>query len=107
MDRSSLIISDSGGVQEEAASLGKRVLITREATERPELLEAGLAELVGADVRRIVEKASVWLSGAGTIARPSTKANPYGDGQAGMRIVNEITQRFVGTEVVTRLRIAA
>lgn len=108
MDRSSLIISDSGGVQEEAPSLGKRVLITRQTTERPELLESGMAELVGADVRRIVERAGVLLSGAGPVAKPVSTINPYGDGQAAPRIVDEIVRRFVATEAVTpRLRIAA
>lgn len=107
MDQSSLIISDSGGVQEEAPSLGKRVLVTRETTERPEPVEAGMAELVGADVRRIVERAGVLLSGAGPTVRPLSTINPYGDGQAAPRIVDEIIQRFVAAEAITRLRIAA
>lgn len=107
MDRSSLIISDSGGIQEEAPSLGKRVLVTREVTERPELLATGMAELVGADVRRIVERAGVILSGAGPLTRPISKPNPYGDGQAAPRIVEEILRRFVATEVAPRSRVAA
>ncbi|MGH7134829.1 MAG: UDP-N-acetylglucosamine 2-epimerase, partial [Pirellulales bacterium] len=104
---SSLIITDSGGVQEEAPSLGKRVLVTRETTERPEVLEAGLTELVGADVRRIVERAGVLLSGQGPIAKPTTAGNPYGDGHAATRIVDEMLNRFVAAGVGARLRIAA
>lgn len=107
MDRSSLILTDSGGVQEEAATLGKRVLITRETTERPEVLETGLAELVGADVRRIVERAGVLLCGADLNAINPAAANPYGDGQAADRIVEETLRRFVAAESSARLRIAA
>jgi UDP-N-acetylglucosamine 2-epimerase len=107
MDRSSLIISDSGGVQEEAPSLGKRVLVTRETTERPEVLDTGFAELVGADVRRIVERAGVLLCGQGPIAKPTSDANPYGDGHAATRIVDEMLNRFVAAGVGARLRIAA
>jgi UDP-N-acetylglucosamine 2-epimerase len=106
MDRSSLIISDSGGIQEEAPSLGKRVLVTRETTERPELLEMGLAELVGADVRRIIERAGVLLSNEPNSAGLPLSANPYGDGHAADRIVDEMLSRFVAKDAV-RLRIAA
>ena len=107
MDRSSLILTDSGGVQEEAPTLGKRVLITRETTERPEVLETGLAELVGADVRRIVERAGVLLCGPDLkVAKQATK-NPYGDGHAADRIVEETLRRFVAAESSVRLRIAA
>lgn len=106
MDRSSLIITDSGGVQEEAPSLGKRVLVTRDATERPELLTAGIAELVGADVRRIVERAGVLLSDERALDGPIVP-NPYGDGRAADRIVDEMLRRFVGAEAGVRLRIAA
>jgi UDP-N-acetylglucosamine 2-epimerase (non-hydrolysing) len=107
MDRSSLIISDSSGVQEEAPSLGKRLLVTRSTTERPEVLETGLAELVGDDVRRIVERAGVWLSGDQRRANGPLVANPYGDGRAAQRIVDEMLRRFVAANAGVRLRIAA
>ena len=107
MDRSSLILTDSGGVQEEAPSLGKRVLITRETTERPEVHETGLAELVGADVRRIVERAGVLLCGADTVATVPIAASPYGNGHAAERIVGELVKRFVAADNSVRLRIAA
>jgi UDP-N-acetylglucosamine 2-epimerase len=107
MDRSSLIISDSGGVQEEAPSLGKRLLVTRNTTERPELLETGLAELVGADVRRIVERAGVLLSGQENVTSRSATTNPYGDGRAAQRIADEMLRRFAAANAGVRLRIAA
>jgi UDP-N-acetylglucosamine 2-epimerase len=107
MDRSSLVISDSGGVQEEAPSLGKYVLVTRETTERPEVIESGLAELVGADVRRIVERAGVLLSGEQKAIRRPVTASPYGDGHAAERIVDEMLTRFVAADARVRLRIAA
>ncbi|HVX14259.1 MAG TPA: UDP-N-acetylglucosamine 2-epimerase (non-hydrolyzing) [Pirellulales bacterium] len=108
MDRSSLILSDSGGVQEEAPSLGKRVLVMRDTTERPEAVAAGFAELVGADVRRIVERAGVILCGAGRSAAPPIGANPYGDGRAAERIIEELMRRFVASaDISVRLRLAA
>jgi UDP-N-acetylglucosamine 2-epimerase len=107
MDRSSLIISDSGGVQEEAPSLGKHLLVTRSTTERPELLETGLAELVGADVRRIVERAGVLLSNERPAINRPGDTSPYGDGQAAARVVDEMLRRFVPANADVRLRIAA
>ena len=79
-----VILSDSGGVQEEAPALGKRVLVMRETTERPEGIDSGAAELVGTDVERIVSRASALLDGAGARQRVSS---PYGDGRASARIV--------------------
>lgn len=82
MKNSWLILTDSGGVQEEAPSLGKPVLVMRDTTERPEALEAGTVQLVGPDRDRIVRAVSeFWQNGSPTIA-----ANPYGDGQASGRI---------------------
>lgn len=107
MDRSSLIISDSGGVQEEAPSLGKCLLVTRESTERPELLQTGIAELVGADVRRIVERAGVLLADEERYAARPMIANPYGDGHAAERIADEMRERFVASAVHARQRAAA
>ncbi|HET6883737.1 MAG TPA: UDP-N-acetylglucosamine 2-epimerase (non-hydrolyzing) [Pirellulales bacterium] len=106
LDRASLVISDSGGVQEEAATLGKRVLITRETTERPEVLQTGLAELVGADVRKIVERASVLLCDE-NLASSGVAANLYGDGQAAPRIVDQMLTRFVASGAPARLRVAS
>lgn len=91
MDRSRLILTDSGGVQEEAPSLGKPVLVTREKTERPEAVEAGLAELVGTDRQRIVDSVTRVLSkppGNGKPPTEQTFQNPYGDGQASKRITD-------------------
>jgi UDP-N-acetylglucosamine 2-epimerase (non-hydrolysing) len=88
MSRSTLIITDSGGVQEEAPSLRKPVLVTREATERPEAVEAGAAVLVGASTDAIVAHATRLLTDATEYARRQLAANPYGDGQAAKRIVD-------------------
>ncbi len=88
MDRSYLIITDSGGVQEEAPSLGKPVLVMREITERPEAVEAGTVKLVGTDTERIVEGASMLLKDRSAYEAMSKIHNPYGDGKAASRIVN-------------------
>jgi UDP-N-acetylglucosamine 2-epimerase (non-hydrolysing) len=79
-----VILTDSGGVQEEAPALGKRVLVMRETTERPEGIEAGAAELVGTDVDRIVGRAGALLDGEGC---RHAVVSPYGDGRASERIV--------------------
>lgn len=86
MDRAHLIISDSGGVQEEAPSLGKPVLVMRETTERPEAVEAGTAKLVGADPKRITGAARELLDSPGKYEKMATAHNPYGDGKAAQRI---------------------
>jgi len=91
MTRSTLILTDSGGIQEEAPSLGKPVLVLRETTERPEAIEAGTAILVGVDTDRIVEEASRILLSENT-ARKTAPENPYGDGQASQRIVNALLE---------------
>jgi len=89
MDRASVIVTDSGGVQEEAPSLGVPVLVTREKTERPEAIEAGLAELVGTDCTRIVSRVTDLLSRPKRGLDPAVPfVNPYGDGQASQRIVD-------------------
>ena len=87
MDRSTLIITDSGGIQEEAPSLGKPVLVTRETTERPEAVEAGTVIMTGTDRERIVAEASRLLDDAAYYERMSHAHNPYGDGHAARRIV--------------------
>ena len=86
MGRSTVILTDSGGVQEEAPSLGKPVLVMREVTERPEAVEAGVVRLVGAEAGKIVSSVRDALEGP---ARAEI-ANPYGDGKAAERIVREI-----------------
>lgn len=87
MDRAHLIITDSGGIQEEAPSLGKPVLVMRETTERPEAVAAGTVRLVGTDEDRIVAEAERLLDDAGAYAAMARAHNPYGDGQAAGRIV--------------------
>jgi UDP-N-acetylglucosamine 2-epimerase len=90
MRRSHLIVTDSGGVQEEAPSLGKPVLVTRDTTERPEAVVAGTVELVGTSTERLVERANRLLDDADAYAAMSVAHNPYGDGQAAARIVEAL-----------------
>lgn len=87
MDRSSLIITDSGGVQEEAPSLGKPVLVMRDTTERPEAVMAGTVKLVGTNAERIFAEASKLLGDTQEYAAMALAHNPYGDGMAASRIV--------------------
>lgn len=86
MDRAYLIITDSGGVQEEAPSLGKPVLVMRETTERPEAVDAGTVRLVGTSREKIVSEARRLLHDAEAYAQMSRAHNPYGDGTAAQRI---------------------
>jgi len=90
MDKSKLIITDSGGVQEEAPSLGKPVLVMRNTTERPEAVEAGTVILVGTDVNKIVTETTVLLTDNDSYAAMSKLHNPYGDGNACQRIVEHM-----------------
>ena len=92
MDRAHLIVSDSGGIQEEAPSLGKPVLVTRTVTERPEAIAAGTCRLVGTNAARIVTEATALLDDEAEYARVSAIANPYGDGRAAARIVEAMKQ---------------
>ena len=94
MRQSHLILTDSGGVQEEAPSLGKPILVMRETTERPEGVDAGSAQLVGADRVRIIDAVTTLLTDAGAYRKMSEVANPYGDGQAADRIVARIAKYF-------------
>ena len=87
MDRSTLILTDSGGVQEEAPSLGKPILVMRQTTERPEAVEAGAAQLVGTSVEAIVAAANRLLSDPAAYRACQIDRNPYGDGHAAERIV--------------------
>jgi UDP-N-acetylglucosamine 2-epimerase (non-hydrolysing) len=87
MNRSTLIITDSGGVQEEAPSLGKPVLVIRDVTERPEAVDSGTAKLVGTDETVILKEAMLLLDDPAAYKRMSRQHNPYGDGLASSRIV--------------------
>lgn len=88
LDVATLMLSDSGGVQEEAPALGKPVLVMRETTERPEGIEAGTARLVGTDSARIVAETSRLLDDPVAYAAMSRAHNPFGDGQSAQRIVD-------------------
>lgn len=95
MNRADLILTDSGGVQEEAPSLGKPVLVMRENTERPEAVEAGTVRLVGTDVDRITNEATRLLDDEQTYKAMAMAHNPYGDGEASARIAGAIRHAFV------------
>ncbi len=94
MKRSRLILTDSGGIQEEAPSLGVPALVMRETTERPEGIEAGVVKLVGANRARIVSEARRLLTDPAAHAAMATPANPYGDGHAAERIVAFLQERL-------------
>ena len=87
MEKSTIVLTDSGGIQEEAPGLGKPVLVMRDTTERPEALEAGTVKLVGTDFDKIVSGVSELLTDQGCYERMSKAVNPYGDGKACGRIV--------------------
>lgn len=93
MEKSYLIITDSGGIQEEAPSLGKPVLVTRTTTERPEAVEEGTVILLGTDTDRIVEESNKLLNNTEYYNEMSMLHNPYGDGKASERIVNFIEKK--------------
>lgn len=90
MDKATLILTDSGGIQEEAPSLGKPVLVMRDTTERPEAVNAGTVKLVGTDADRIVEQARILLTEANAYEAMAFAHNPYGDGQACQRIAQAL-----------------
>lgn len=92
MSRSYIIITDSGGIQEEAPSLGKPVLVMRDTTERPEAVHAGTVRLVGTDTEVIVEQATRLLTDQKAYDEMSFAHNPYGDGQATSRILNRLAE---------------
>ena len=87
MKRSYLVLTDSGGLQEEAPSLGKPVLVLREVTERPEGVEAGATQIVGTRPERIIERTIELLESKREYQRMSKAVNPYGDGKASEKIV--------------------
>ncbi|MDT4845826.1 UDP-N-acetylglucosamine 2-epimerase [compost metagenome] len=90
MNRSYLILTDSGGIQEEAPSLGKPVLVMRDSTERPEAVEAGTVKLVGTDIEAITRNLNILLTDVGAYQRMSFAHNPYGDGKASARIIDAL-----------------
>jgi UDP-N-acetylglucosamine 2-epimerase (non-hydrolysing) len=93
MNRAAVLLTDSGGIQEEAPSLGKPVLVMRDTTERPEAVAAGTVRLVGTTVRSIVDGIRRLLDDSAEYARMSSAENPYGDGKAGTRIVNFLREK--------------
>ena len=93
MEKSYLVLTDSGGIQEEAPSLGKPVLVMRDTTERPEAVEAGTVELVGTDKNLIIEKVNTLISNKDYYEKMSKAHNPYGDGKASERIVKTINSK--------------
>ena len=95
-NRSYIILSDSGGIQEEAPSLGKPVLVLRDTTERPEGIAAGTLKLVGTDEERIYEETKRLLTDEEEYRRMSQASNPYGDGHASQRIADAIIEKFSG-----------
>ena len=90
MERADIVLTDSGGIQEEAPGLGKPVLVMRDTTERPEALDAGTVKLVGTDYDKIVSEVSTLLDDKEAYARMSQAVNPYGDGKACGRIVEKL-----------------
>ncbi|MDN3554962.1 non-hydrolyzing UDP-N-acetylglucosamine 2-epimerase [Halomonas maura] len=94
MNRAHLILTDSGGIQEEAPSLGKPVLVMRDTTERPEAVDAGTVKLVGTDVERIVGELHSLLTDSGAYEAMSYAHNPYGDGKACQRILETLADTF-------------
>ena len=101
MNRARLLLTDSGGVQEEAPSLGKPVLVMRDTTERPEAIEAGTAKLVGTNRRTIIDNVSTLLTDEKANIAMANAVNPYGDGKACariMRIIGSLASLNTGTE---------
>lgn len=92
MEKSTIVLTDSGGIQEEAPGLGKPVLVMRDTTERPEALSAGTVHLVGTDYDKIVSEVSMLLDDTACYERMSKAVNPYGDGKACQRIIDVLSK---------------
>lgn len=96
MEKSTIVLTDSGGIQEEAPGLGKPVLVMRDTTERPEALDAGTVKLVGTDYSKIVNEVSALLDDEAAYEKMSKAVNPYGDGLACGRIVDKLSLKCIG-----------
>ena len=94
MNQAHIILTDSGGIQEEAPSLGKPVLVLRDTTERPEAIDAGTVKLIGTSRERVYQELKLLLTDAGEYTRMAEATNPYGDGRAAARIVECLLHRF-------------
>ena len=94
--RCTLLLTDSGGLQEEAPALGKPVLVLRETTERPEAIEAGTAKLIGTQGDRIVSEAVTLLENPQAYQTMANAVNPFGDGQASQRILQIVSEYLQG-----------
>jgi UDP-N-acetylglucosamine 2-epimerase (non-hydrolysing) len=94
MSKSYIILTDSGGIQEEGPSLGKPVLVLRDETERPEAVEAGVVKLIGTNEERIYREVVTLLDRRDKYIEMSKNINPYGDGKASERIVKKILYNF-------------
>jgi UDP-N-acetylglucosamine 2-epimerase (non-hydrolysing) len=95
LDRAKFVLTDSGGIQEEAPSLNKPVLLMRSTTERPEGVAMGIATLVGTEVDQIVNGARKLLLNDGRSSESGVMANPFGDGKASQRILEVISSKFL------------
>ncbi|MGD9155383.1 MAG: UDP-N-acetylglucosamine 2-epimerase, partial [Bacillota bacterium] len=94
MSKCYLVLTDSGGIQEEAPALGKPVLVLRDTTERPEAIEAGTVKLVGTNQNEIVREANLLLRDSNEYQKMANAVNPYGDGKASPRILKAIMNYF-------------
>ena len=94
MSKANIVLTDSGGIQEEAPGLGKPVLVMRDTTERPEALASGTVHLVGTDYDKIFGEVSTLLEDADAYAKMSHAVNPYGDGKASARIIQAILSHY-------------
>jgi len=103
MKKSYMLLTDSGGLQEEAPTLKKPLLLMRNITERPEAFEAGLAKIVGTDREAIVREADILLNDAAAYAKMTHVENPYGDGHAADRIVSALIRWAEGEKALTML----
>lgn len=100
LQRCAFVVTDSGGLQEEATAVGRPVLVLRESTERPEGVAAGTAELVGSDPERILKQARLLLDDEPTYRRMSRRTYPYGDGTAAAQIVDHLSRAQANSDVV-------
>lgn len=100
MEKSTIVLTDSGGIQEEAPGLGKPVLVMRDTTERPEALSSGTVHLVGTDYDKIVNEVSTLLDDEAAYEKMSKAVNPYGDGRACGRIANALAGKTVESYIV-------